>query len=89
VLSGDTVAGVDLDAWSLPPVFCWLSGQAGLAEDEVLKTFNCGIGMVLVVEPEAVETITATLTQAGEHVVRIGKLAEGAGPAIRYRGTLG
>jgi phosphoribosylformylglycinamidine cyclo-ligase len=89
VLDGNTVAMVDLDAWPLPPVFQWLTSQGGLAEAEALKTFNCGIGLVLVAEFEAAKTITATLTQAGEHVVRIGELTEGAGPAIQYRGTLG
>jgi len=88
VLGPDTVAGIDLGAWDLPPVFCWLIGQAGLAEAEALKTFNCGIGMVLVVEPEAAEAVAAALTGAGETVHRIGALAAGDGPAVRYRGSL-
>jgi phosphoribosylformylglycinamidine cyclo-ligase len=89
VLGDDTVAAIDLGAWALPPVFRWLTGQAGLAEAEVLKTFNCGIGLVLVVAPEAAEAVTAILAQAGETVNRIGELAEGADPAVHYRGTLG
>ncbi len=88
VLDDDTVAAIDLGAWALPPVFRWLTGQAGLAEAEVLATFNCGIGLVLVTAPEAAEAITATLAQAGETVTRIGEVAEGAGPAVQYRGTL-
>ena len=89
VLGNDTVAAIDLGAWALPPVFRWLTGQAGLAGSEVLKTFNCGIGLVLVTAPEAAEAVTAILAQAGETVNRIGELAEGAGPAVHYRGTLG
>jgi phosphoribosylformylglycinamidine cyclo-ligase len=89
VLDDRTVSVIDLDAWALPPVFRWLTTRSGLAEAEALKTFNCGIGLVLVVAPEAVEDVTAALTQAGETVLRIGELAAGDGPAVRYRGALG
>ena len=88
VLDEQTIAQIDLDAWKLPPVFRWLMGQSGLIEDEALKTFNCGIGLVLVVAPEAVEDVTLALTQAGESVQRIGELTTGEGPAVRYRGSL-
>jgi phosphoribosylformylglycinamidine cyclo-ligase len=89
VLDDKTVAEVNLDAWTMPPVFRWLVGQAGLAEAETLKTFNCGIGMVLVIAPDAAETIAATLSEAGETVLNIGVLAAGDGPTVNYRGTLG
>jgi len=88
VLGVDTLAEIDLAAWALPPVFRWLVDRAGLAEAEALKTFNCGIGMILVVAPEAAETVTATLAEAGETVVPIGALVEGSGPAVCYRGSL-
>jgi len=88
VLGGDTVASIELDAWTPPPVFRWLTGQAGLGESEALRTFNCGIGMVLVVDPEDAERIAALLGAAGETVFRIGYLIEGDGPAVRYVGGL-
>ena len=88
VLDNEMAAMIDLGTWSLPPVFQWLAGQAGLAETEALKTFNCGIGLVLVVAPEAAEVVAVTLTQAGETVLRIGELAGRDGPAVRYSGTL-
>jgi phosphoribosylformylglycinamidine cyclo-ligase len=88
VLDDQTIAEIDLGAWTLPPVLRWLVGQAGLAEAEALKTFNCGIGLVLVIAPEAAEAVAATLTQAGETVLHMGALAAGEGPAVRYRGTL-
>ena len=88
VLGDATVAAVDLDAWALPPVFGWLTGQAGLAGAELLATFNCGIGLVLVVAPEAADSVAATLAGAGETVTRIGEVAEGAGGSVQYRGTL-
>jgi phosphoribosylformylglycinamidine cyclo-ligase len=88
VLSEDMAAQVDLDAWTLPPVFRWLTSQAGLAQAEALKTFNCGIGLVLVTAPETAEVVSTTLTRAGETVVSLGEITAGDGPAVRYRGTL-
>ncbi|MEM9344915.1 MAG: phosphoribosylformylglycinamidine cyclo-ligase [Pseudomonadota bacterium] len=78
-------AEVDLGAWALPPVFAWLSREGGLAEAELLKTFNVGIGMALVVAPEAVEAVEAAL--GGETVHRIGSVVAGEG--VRYTGSLG
>ena len=88
VLSGDCVAAIELGAWELPPVFRWLIDQAGLAEAEALRTFNCGIGMVLVVAPEAAEAVAGVLADAGETVFRIGLLSEDDGAAVRYIGSL-
>lgn len=79
-------AEIDLDAWTLPPVFGWLRGTAGIADAEMLKTFNCGIGLVAVVAADRAEAIAETLAKAGETVTRIGTLTEGAG--VRYRGAL-
>ncbi len=77
---------VDLSAWELPPVFRWLAETGGLAEAELLKTFNAGIGMVLVVAPERAEALSATLSEAGEQVVALGEVRRGAG--VSYRGSL-
>ena len=79
-------AEIDLGAWSLPPVFDWLAREGGLDQAELLKTFNAGIGMVLVVAPEAAPAFVQMLQDAGERVHRIGTVTEGAG--IRYTGTL-
>ena len=49
VLPDGMGAEIDLAAWTLPPVFGWLAQTGGMAQAEMLKTFNCGIGMVLVV----------------------------------------
>ncbi|MEJ6388292.1 phosphoribosylformylglycinamidine cyclo-ligase [Gymnodinialimonas ulvae] len=77
---------VDLSAWPLPPVFGWLSQEGGLDQAEMLKTFNAGIGMVLVVAPDAAETLSAQLSSEGEQVFRIGTVTTGAG--VRYSGQL-
>ncbi|MCC5991787.1 MAG: phosphoribosylformylglycinamidine cyclo-ligase [Rhodobacteraceae bacterium] len=86
VLPADLGAHVNLGAWSLPPVFDWLRQTGGLDQDEMLKTFNSGIGMVLVVAPERAEAISALLAEAGETVIRIGHVEAGAG--VRYTGAL-
>lgn len=77
---------IDLGAWPLPPVFGWLAQEGGLEQAELLKTFNAGLGMVLVVSEEAAEGLTWTLTEAGETVHRIGTVTAGEG--VRYSGML-
>ncbi|MFC7703244.1 phosphoribosylformylglycinamidine cyclo-ligase [Plastorhodobacter daqingensis] len=86
VLPEDLGAEIDLGAWPLPPVFRWLAGTAAMAEAELLKTFNAGIGMVLVVAEEQAAAAEALLAEAGETVHRIGRIAPGQG--VRYRGSL-
>ena len=84
--------GVDLDLAAInpPPVFGWLARTGGVAEGEMLRTFNCGIGMVVVVEPEKAAEIAATLRAQGETVTEIGKIiAADAEPLVQPRGTLG
>jgi phosphoribosylformylglycinamidine cyclo-ligase len=86
VLPDDVGADIDLGCWSLPPVFGWLVQTGGMAQAELLKTFNAGIGMVLVVDAARAEALAALLSEAGETVHRIGTVTEGAG--IRYTGAL-
>ncbi|NDV01539.1 phosphoribosylformylglycinamidine cyclo-ligase [Pseudoroseicyclus tamaricis] len=79
-------AEIDLASWRLPPVFAWLMEQGGVAEAEMLRSFNSGIGMVVVVAEETAEAVTATLTEAGEAVHRLGRVTAGEG--VRYVGSL-
>ncbi|MBN2741402.1 MAG: phosphoribosylformylglycinamidine cyclo-ligase [Rhodobacteraceae bacterium] len=79
-------AQIDLSAWQLPPVFRWLAETADMAEGELLKTFNCGIGMIVVVDPARADAISALLAEAGETVTRIGTLSAGQG--VAYSGRL-
>jgi len=74
VLPDDMAAELDARAWALPPVFRWLAETAGIARAEMARTFNCGIGMVAVVEPAAVDRVTAALTAAGERACAIGRI---------------
>lgn len=80
-------AEIDLDSWALPDLFKWMRGVGGIAEAEMLKTFNCGIGMILVVDPESEYAIDELLTEHGEHVHRIGRVVAGEG--VNYSGSLG
>jgi len=86
VLPEGVGAEVDLSAWQLPGVFEWLARTGGLAEAEMLKTFNCGIGMVLAVDTARADDLAAGLQDAGETVIRLGQLVEGQG--VSYRGSL-
>ena len=86
VLPEGLACEIDLAAWTLPPVFRWLAGVAGMAEAELLKTFNCGIGMMLVVDPERAEVLADLLRAAGETVVVMGRVTPGEG--VVYKGHL-
>ncbi len=79
-------AEIDLNAWELPAVFKWLAETGGTGESDMLKTFNCGIGMIAVVSADRAEAIAALLTEAGETVSVLGHVTENAG--VSYSGTL-
>ncbi|KAJ1720762.1 hypothetical protein LPJ53_004647 [Coemansia erecta] len=76
--------GVDVDAarWALPPVFRWLKRAGGIAADEMARTFNCGIGMALVVAAEHAADVVQALNASGETAAVIGSVVPyAAGPA--------
>ena len=77
---------VDLDAWEPPALFRWLAEEGGVSEAEMLKTFNCGIGMILVVARDRAQPLAASLRAAGETVREIGEVGGRAG--VGYTGTL-
>ena len=79
-------AEIDLDTWTLTPVFAWLMAEAALPEAEMLRTFNCGIGMAVVVPADAADAAMQMLADAGQEVTRIGRITEGQG--VRYHGSL-
>jgi phosphoribosylformylglycinamidine cyclo-ligase len=64
----------DWEAWPLPPVFGWLQAAGGVAEHELRRTFNCGIGFILIVSPRNVEAVLAALLKAGETAFVCGEL---------------
>lgn len=86
VLPEGLACEIDLGAWQLPPVFRWLATTANMAQSELLKTFNCGIGLILVVDPARAAEISALLSGMGETVVQLGRIAKGEG--VIYSGKL-
>jgi phosphoribosylformylglycinamidine cyclo-ligase len=70
-------AVLDLGRWSLPPIFELLQQAGQVAPEEMARTFNCGIGMALVIAPEEADRVTASLEGAGETVFDIGRIEEG------------
>jgi phosphoribosylformylglycinamidine cyclo-ligase len=84
VLPAGTDAIVRLDAWQVPPVFRWLQQSGSVPREDMLRTFNMGIGLILVVAPGDAETVLQALGDAGEpRAVRIGAIAAGRGQ-VRY-----
>lgn len=81
VLPDGVVAALDARAWPVPAVFAWLARAGGVTAEEMLRVFNCGIGMVVVVAAEQAEAAAALLSAAGEAVHRIGVLEPGPGEA--------
>lgn len=77
---------IDLNAWELPPVFRWLAETGGVAQGEMLKTFNCGVGMVVVCAADRADDLAAMLADAGETVHRLGHVTAGEG--VSYTGSL-
>jgi phosphoribosylformylglycinamidine cyclo-ligase len=81
VLPEGVVARIDASSWRAPPVFLWLYEAGRLKPEEMLRTFNCGIGMVLVVVAEYADATINYLSERGETVCYLGELIPGDGPA--------
>jgi phosphoribosylformylglycinamidine cyclo-ligase len=81
---------LDLAAIPVPPVFSWLARVGGVAEREMLRTFNCGIGMIVAAEAAKAAEVEAALKTAGEAPVRLGEIVPAAegNEAVSYRGAL-
>ena len=74
VLPDTLSAEIDTSTWDLPPVFSWLKDQGKIAANEMARTFNCGIGMVVIVSNDKAEEIKALMENNGETVFVIGKI---------------
>ncbi|NIA70281.1 phosphoribosylformylglycinamidine cyclo-ligase [Pelagibius litoralis] len=70
--------------WPVPPVFRWLAASGGIAPQEMVRTFNCGVGMVLIVAPESRDQVASSLEKDGETVFDIGRVEASGGqqPAV-------
>ena len=88
VLPDGVGIAIDLDAVTVPPVFGWLARQGNVAEAEMLRTFNCGIGMVVVVDPARAEAVEQARRAAGEAPVRLGQITPRGETPVTFSGTL-
>ncbi len=85
VLQPELTAVLHSDAWTMPPLFVWLQEHGGVADAEMHRVFNCGIGMTVILAPENAAAAIAMLTAAGETVTQIGEIrarAEGEAQTI-------
>jgi phosphoribosylformylglycinamidine cyclo-ligase len=87
VLPDGMGAQIDLTKIPVLPVFKWLAREGGIAQNEMLRTFNCGIGMIAVVAAADADRVTAAFKQTGETVVAIGAITASGG--VSYNGSLG
>ena len=88
VLPDDLSAQIDLSAWNMPEIFKWLQSVGSIEDAEMLRTFNCGIGMALIVSPDGLADVMAMLAAANETVIPIGTLAPRHGEAVTFSGSL-
>lgn len=78
VLPEGCEAVVDRGSWTLPPLFALIQDAGGVADAEMLEVFNCGVGMIAVVPPEAVAEVRAAATQAGDDTWLLGEIRQGS-----------
>ncbi|MCJ2124835.1 phosphoribosylformylglycinamidine cyclo-ligase [Methylobacterium sp. J-077] len=88
VLPDDIGIAIDLDAITPPAVFGWLAREGGVAEAEMLRTFNCGIGMIVIAAADVVDDVDEALTRAGEAPVRLGRITPRGPEPVTFRGRL-
>ncbi len=83
-LPASTMARIDIVRWPVPPVFDWLAAAGPVAPEDMLRTFNCGIGMVAIVAAADADVVTAALSSYGDSVYHIGSITARASgqPAV-------
>jgi phosphoribosylformylglycinamidine cyclo-ligase len=88
VLPDAVAAHVDLNAVSVPKVFGWLARVGGMNEREMLRTFNCGVGMICAIAPEEAEALVSHLNEQGEKSAIIGRITERESEPVTFEGKL-
>ena len=88
VLPDELSAQIDLSAWNMPEIFKWLQSIGSIESEEMLRTFNCGIGMALIVSPNSLADVMAMLAANNETVIPIGTLAPRDGEAVTFSGSI-
>jgi len=80
ILAGDVHAEIDTRSWEQGPVFDWLQASGRIEMDEMRRTFNCGVGMIAVVDASDEDAAIEILTGGGESAWRLGSVVNGCGP---------
>ncbi|WP_019218734.1 phosphoribosylformylglycinamidine cyclo-ligase [Bartonella florencae] len=88
ILPSSLCAEINLSAIPVRPIFSWIAKQGRIEEKEMLRTFNCGIGMIVIVAQHAVEKITQALEIQGETITSLGILTKRQDKGILYKGAL-
>jgi phosphoribosylformylglycinamidine cyclo-ligase len=83
ILPDQTHAVITRSSWTVPPIFDWLQRTAGVPQEDMLRTFNMGIGLIVACTPGDADAILRVFAGAGERAVRIGTIATG-GAGVRY-----
>ncbi len=82
-------ARIDLARVPVLPVFKWLAREGGIAQNEMLRTFNCGIGMIVIAAAKDAAAVAQAFTSAGERAISIGEVVRASGePRVVYDGKL-
>ncbi len=89
VLPDGLGARIDLESFAFLPVFGWLRDQGRIADSELLRTFNCGVGMVIVAAPDRAGDVRTVLEAAGETVFELGVVEQNDSGTVRMDGALG
>jgi phosphoribosylformylglycinamidine cyclo-ligase len=85
VLQGPVDAEIDTKSWSPGPVFDWLAEHGKIETSEMRRTFNCGIGMVVIVDPADADETVRILNEQGENAWKVGRIIPAAAsPGVRY-----
>lgn len=82
ILRSGLAAELHRDAWRMPALFTWLQENGSVADDEMYRVFNCGIGMVVVVPGDQADAVSTTLREQGETVYELGRITEQSGPDV-------
>ena len=85
VLPDDLAASIDTSSWQFSELFTWLQTQGNIEQSEMYRTFNCGVGFVIVVPKDKAEATIKTLTDAGENAWQLGEMVKREADAVVYR----
>ncbi len=77
ILPNNVNAEINLDSWTQPEVFDWIEKEGNVDKEEMLKTFNCGIGYILIVDKETTTDVIKVINNLGQQAYPIGDISTG------------